>query len=121
MPVLPGKRLWLLLDEWSNVPFHLQPLLADLLRRSVLPVRGLTVKIAAIDHRSVFKVDREDFSYLGFEVGADVAADVDLDDFMVFSNDDTMAVAFFSSSLHDTSPRWEQRYRCSSPCRPRRS
>jgi hypothetical protein len=75
---------------------HLQPLLADLLRRSVLPVRGLTVKIAAIDHRSVFKVDQGAFSYLGFEVGADVAADLDLDDFMVFSNDDEMAVAFFA-------------------------
>jgi len=96
VPVIPGKRLWLLLDEWSNVPYHLQPLLADLLRRSVLPIRGLTVKIAAIDHRSVFKVDCDDVSYLGFEVGSDVAADVDLDDFMVFSNDDAMAVAFFA-------------------------
>jgi hypothetical protein len=96
VPVLPGKRLWLLLDEWSNVPPHLQPLLADLLRRSLLPIRGITVKIAAIDHRSVFKVDCDDVNYLGFEVGADIAGDVDLDDFMVFSNDDGMAITFFS-------------------------
>jgi hypothetical protein len=99
VPALPGKRLWLLLDEWSSVPFHLQPLLADLLRRSVLPIRGLTVKIAAIDHRSVFKVDQGEFNYVGFEVGADVAADLDLDDFMVFSNDDEVAVAFFAQLL----------------------
>jgi hypothetical protein len=100
VPTLPGKRLWLLLDEWSHVPIHLQPLLADLLRHCVLPVPGLTVKIAAIDHRSAFKIERQDYSYIGFEVGADVAADIDLDDFMVFSNDSDTAVVFFGQLFH---------------------
>jgi hypothetical protein len=99
VPTLPGKRLWVLLDEWSHVPIHLQPLLADLLRHCVLPIPGLTVKIAAIDHRSLFKVDREDSSYVGFEVGADVQADVDLDDFMAFSSDADAAIAFFAQLL----------------------
>lgn len=27
VPALPGKRLWLIMDEWSHVPMHLQPLL----------------------------------------------------------------------------------------------
>jgi hypothetical protein len=96
VPTLPGGRLWLLLDEWSHVPLHLQPFLADLLRHCVLPVRGLTVKIAAIEHRSLFKIARDGASYIGFEVGADVAADIDLDEFMVFSSDNDMAVQFFA-------------------------
>ena len=29
------KCIWILLDEWSEVPHDLQPLLADLLKRSV--------------------------------------------------------------------------------------
>jgi hypothetical protein len=45
---LPKGRLWLLIDEWSEVPPDLQPLLADLLRRAVLPIKGVTVKIEAI-------------------------------------------------------------------------
>ena len=69
---LRGQRLWLLFDEWSHVPIHLQPLLADLLRHCVLPVPGITVKIAAIDQRSAFKLDRADGSYVGMELGADV-------------------------------------------------
>ncbi len=100
VPCLPTKQLWLLLDEWSHVPLHLQPILADLLRHCVVPISGLTIKIAAIDHRSVFKIDRDDGSYVGFEIGADVAADIDLDDFMVFSNDHNEAVAFFSQMLY---------------------
>jgi hypothetical protein len=100
VPSLAGKRLWVLLDEWSHVPMHLQPLLADLLRHCVLPVPGVTVKIAAIDQRSAFKLDREDGSYVGVELGADVAADIDLDEFMVFSNDRESAVEFFAQLFH---------------------
>ncbi len=49
---LPSRRLWILIDEWSEVPLDLQPYLADLLRRAVLPIGGITVKIAAIEQRS---------------------------------------------------------------------
>lgn len=100
VPSLPGRRLWLLLDEWSHIPMHLQPLLADLLRHCVLPVPGVTVKIAAIDQRSVFQLPRNDGSYVGIELGADIAADIDLDEFMVFSNDHDRAVAFFAQLFH---------------------
>jgi hypothetical protein len=100
VPSLAGERLWLLLDEWSHVPMHLQPLLADLLRHCVLPVPGVTVKIAAIDQRSAFKLDRSDGSYVGVELGADIAADIDLDEFMVFTNDHDKAVEFFAQLFH---------------------
>ena len=53
---LPCGRLWILLDEWSTLPVELQPYLADLLRRSMFPVPGITVKIGAIEQRSTFRV-----------------------------------------------------------------
>ena len=91
---LPTKRMWLLLDEWSSLPQDLQPLLADMIKRCVLPVRGLTVKIAAIEQRSRFRV-QVDGNDIGIELGADLSADVDLDDFMVFGNDPERARNFF--------------------------
>ncbi|MGW3966996.1 hypothetical protein ACWED2_44770 [Amycolatopsis sp. NPDC005003] len=87
-------RLWLLLDEWSSVPVDLQPFLADLLRRSVLPTRGVTVKIAAIEHRARFFVPLDD-DYLGIEVGSDAASAVSLDDALVFDQSPEAARAFF--------------------------
>jgi hypothetical protein len=39
---LPNSALWVILDEWSEIPLDLQPYLADLLRRTVLPIRGIT-------------------------------------------------------------------------------
>jgi hypothetical protein len=96
---LPVDRIWILIDEWSDVPMELQPLLADLLRRALFPVRGLTVKIAAIEQRSNFRAATDYGGQIGIEVGADAAADLDLDDFMVFGNDAEKAKDFFRELL----------------------
>ncbi len=92
-------RLWILLDEWSSVPLDLQPYLADLLRRSVMPTVGVTLKIAAIEQRSKFQLPATGGDYIGIEVGADASADVNLDDFMVFDNDAERAKEFFRDLL----------------------
>jgi hypothetical protein len=88
-----------LIDEWSEVPIDLQPYLADLLRRTVLPIARITVKIAAIEHRSQFTIKLERGEYIGFELGSDVSADLNLDDFLVFENDEGKAVEFFKKLI----------------------
>ena len=88
-----------MLDEWSTIPLDLQPYLADLIRRAVFPVTGITVKIAAIEQRSNFKIGPHG-DYTGIEIGADASADVDLDDYMVFDNQCwTAALEFFQELL----------------------
>jgi hypothetical protein len=94
------RRVWLLLDEWSSVPIELQPFLADLIRRSVFPIHSVTTKIAAIEQRSQFMFAAPQGNYLGIEVGADAAADINLDDFMVFDNDAARARAFYRSLFY---------------------
>jgi hypothetical protein len=96
---LDGSRLWILLDEWSSVPLELQPLLADLLRRSLFPIRGLNVKIATIERRTRFREFRDCGDYLGIEVGADVAAGLDLDHYLIFDLEDDRAQAFFRTLM----------------------
>jgi hypothetical protein len=95
-----GKRIWILLDEWSSIPTDLQPYVADMLRRSVFPNEKITVKIGAIEQRSRFQLAFESGDYVGIELGADAAADVDLDDFMVFDNDADRAVLFFKRLIY---------------------
>jgi len=97
---LDGPRIWVLLDEWSSIPVELQPLLADLLRRSLFPVRGVTVKIAAIERRSVFRLVREAGDYLGIELGSDASAGFSLDDYMSFGNEAGHAQTFLRELLY---------------------
>jgi hypothetical protein len=93
-------QIWLLLDEWSAIPQDLQPYLADLLKRAVLPINSITVKIAAIEHRSVFQCTIASGNYTGMESGADIQANINLDDFMVFDNDKERAKDFFKELLY---------------------
>jgi hypothetical protein len=92
---LPKQRLWLLIDEWSEVPLDLQPFLADLLRRALLPTKGVTAKLAAIEQRTRLLIPEPSIGNVGLEIGADVSAAINLDDYMVFDNDESQAVSFF--------------------------
>jgi hypothetical protein len=97
---LPKQRLWILLDEWSEVPLDLQPYLADMLKRGFLAVGGVTAKIAAIEHRSNLRLVNEKTNQsVGIELGADVAMSVNLDDHMVFDNDSAASSQFFAQML----------------------
>lgn len=99
--LLGKRRLWVLLDEWSNLPLELQPYLGDLIRRTFFVMQNVTVKIAAIEYRSRFILSGENRSYLGIELGADVATNVNLDDFMVFDNDVTQSTKFHRQLLYN--------------------
>lgn len=94
---LSAKRIWLLLDEWTSVPPDVQPYLAAFLVRCVLPLQPFTVKIAAIEQQAVFRKRLDDGSVIGIEVGADMSANLSLDDFMVFEQEEERARSFFLS------------------------
>ena len=96
---LPARRVWILLDEWPAIPVDLQPLLADMLKRCLFPIAGLTVKIAAIERASRFRAEQPDGTFIGLELGSDAIANVDLDQFLVFQNDPTAAKSFFLELL----------------------
>jgi hypothetical protein len=98
---LGDGRLWLLLDEWSSIPRDLQPFLADLLRRSVLPLAGVTVKIAAIERRARFACPAGPGDYLGIEVGSDAASAVNLDEFLAFDHGRGRAREFFAQLFYN--------------------
>ncbi|WP_406504109.1 hypothetical protein [Streptomyces sp. NBC_01602] len=91
---LSSRRVWLLLDEWSSAPRDLQPYLAHFLTRCVLPVQKFTVKIAAIEQQSNFRA-QVNGNIIGIELGADMGAHVNLDDFLVYEGNEERARSFF--------------------------
>lgn len=97
---LPNAQLWVVLDEWSEIPLDLQPLLADLLRRTLIPIKGVSIKIAAIEQRCRFRIPDPDVGHIGIEIGADAAASINLDEFLVFDNNADLAKRFFRELLY---------------------
>lgn len=80
----PAQRCWLLFDEWSGVPLDLQPYLAEMLRRIFFGLPKVTVRIAAIPHRTEWRISHTPGQYIGLELGAEVFPLLDLDEFVVF-------------------------------------
>lgn len=97
--ILGLKKVWLLLDEWSEIPLALQPYLADLLRRVVLPFEKCVLKIAAIEYRSNFIIKGLHGEYTGFELSADITASLNLDDFLVFDSSKEKSLSFFKNLI----------------------
>lgn len=112
---LPNNELWILIDEWSETPLDLQPYLAELLRRILFPIPGITVKIAAIAHRCNFReFNPENNTTIGIELGADASSVINLDEYMVFDNDSDAAKEFFKSLLQKHTQALDKQSICES-------
>lgn len=92
-------KIWIILDEYSEIPFDLQPYLADMLRRTLAPLRNLIIKIGSIEHRTELKLQIDSRQYLGLEIGADIYS-CNLDDYMVFNNNEAQTLMFFRELLY---------------------
>lgn len=95
--LMEGKLIRILIDEWSEIALDIQPILADLIKRTILPVNGFSVKIAAIEKRSRFYL--ADDNRTGIEIGADIPSTIDLDEYLIFDNNKEKANIFFKSLI----------------------
>lgn len=91
-------KIWIILDEFSEIPFDLQPYLSDMLRRTVAPLSNIVLKIGTIEHRTCLKKQIDNKQYIGLEIGADIYS-CNLDDYMVFNNNEAHALFFFRDLL----------------------
>lgn len=96
---IASARVWLLLDEWSSLPVELQPMLADMPKRTFFTCPRLTVKIASVERRSSFVTRESQARYIGIELGSDTSAALNLDDHLVGSDDSSKAAEFFAELI----------------------
>jgi len=95
-----GAQIYFLIDEWSSLPFELQPLLAEFFKRIFLPLPQISIKIAALEYRSNFTIQQDKNNHLGFELGSDISTNLDLDDYYVFDRNPDDITANFSEILY---------------------
>jgi hypothetical protein len=92
--------LWIFLDEWSSLPNDIQPYLAELVKRSFLSNARICVKIAALEYRSNFGIRQRRGQFIGFELGSDLSASLDLDDYYVFDRNPEQLTEAFEELLY---------------------
>lgn len=93
-------HLVLLIDEWTSIPTDLQPFIAEFLKRSVLPSQRITVKVASLEYRSRFNLPQSaGGNVVGFELGPDITANLDLDDYYVYERNPERVEEIFAALL----------------------
>ncbi|MCA5893289.1 hypothetical protein LEP48_07940 [Isoptericola sp. NEAU-Y5] len=96
---LGANRLTILIDEWTALPVELQPFIAEFIKRSLFPSSLVTIKIASLEYRSRFTLPREG-NPIGFELGPDIKANLDLDDYYVYERNADNVVEIFHELLY---------------------
>jgi hypothetical protein len=94
-----GSKMFILVDEWSSLPLDVQPYLAEFAKRSFLPLPELVLKIASLEYRSAFRLETAG-GLVGFEVGADMSAAIDIDDYYVFDRNPGRITDAFADMLY---------------------
>ena len=70
-----------------------------MLRRTLAPLNNIVIKLGAIEHRTNLKIQIDNKQYMGLEIGADIYS-CNLDDYMVFNNNDVQTLFFFRELLY---------------------
>lgn len=92
--------LVILLDEWAAIPLGAQPYVAEFLKRAFMTHGAICVKIAAVSYQTRLSEDTPS-GVFGFETGADVFSDVNLDQYFVWEEDNQGAQSFFAQVLYN--------------------
>lgn len=92
--------LFILIDEWTAIPPDVQPYVAEFIKRTLFPCRRIVVKIASLEYRSNFTISADRGNPTGFELGSDISANLDLDDYYVYDRNPTKVVDTFLELLY---------------------
>jgi hypothetical protein len=93
-----NASLYVLLDEWSSLPLDVQPYLAEFVKRSFLPLTNVSIKIGSLEYRSAFGFSTPN-GIVGFEMGADISAFLDIDDYYVYDRNPEGITDAFANML----------------------
>lgn len=95
-----NTELFVIIDEWSAIPYDIQPYLAEFIKKSFVPAPLVTLKIGALEYRSNFTIPRDKHNYIGLELGSDISSNLDIDEYYVYDRNPEEITGQFADILH---------------------
>ncbi len=95
-----SPRLYLIVDEWAQIPVTAQPYFAEYMKRSFFATNRVTVKIGVVDYTYQLSM-QYDGNTIGLEKSADVFSDVRMDRHFVWNEDARLVENFFAELLYN--------------------
>lgn len=99
------KEIFLLLDEWSELPIDIQPYIAECFKSTFFCIGNCNTKIGMIPYRTKLAVYDKQNNPLGLEGSGEVFS-IDLDDSLVLDRDKAASEKFFLEMLYKQLGIW---------------
>ena len=96
--VIGTPRIYLIIDEWAQIPLESQPYFAEFLKRSFFAAPRTTVKVGVVDY-TYRLTDNVGGNIIGLEKSADIFSDVRMDRYFVWDQNAAFVEGFFAELL----------------------
>lgn len=93
-------RMFLILDEWAQIPVSAQPYVAEYLKRAILSVPNISVKLLAVSYQCNLSF-RDESGNIGIQRGADIPDTLDLDSYFIYEENKDVVSRFFAQVLYN--------------------
>lgn len=93
-------RLFILIDEWAQIPVAAQPHFAEYLKRAILPIPEISLKILAVNYQCEFYKTLGG-EHVGIQRGADLTDIIDFDAYLIYDEKREQVVNFFGQVLYN--------------------
>jgi hypothetical protein len=97
---LDVQRLFLILDEWAQIPVAVQPHLSEYLKRTILALPRISLKLLAVSYQCQF-LQVVEGGRIGIERGADITDVLDLDLYLIYDEKSDFVTEFFAQVLYN--------------------
>ncbi|MGD9646658.1 MAG: AAA family ATPase [Pirellulales bacterium] len=97
---LKMPRVYVVLDEWAQVPLESQPFFAEYIKRGILTVPSVSLKILAVNYQCQLS-RRQNGNLIGLERGADIPDVIDLDRYLIYDEKQRFVIDFFGQVLYN--------------------
>ncbi len=94
------REMFILIDEWAQVPIKSQPFLAEFLKRSFFSLPIISLKIMAVNYQCIFSLNI-DGNNIGMQRGADITDVIDIDTYFVYDENPDQVNNIFSQILYN--------------------
>ena len=95
-----ARTLFIILDEWAQIPRDAQAYFAEYVKRAIACVPTVALKILAVNYQCAFSFHEND-NLIGLERGADITDTIDLDRYLVYDEKSDFVKLFFAQLLYN--------------------
>jgi hypothetical protein len=93
-------HLFIIIDEWAQIPISAQPYVAEYLKRAIMTIPEVCIKLLAVNYQ--YQLSKQsDEGIIGIQSGADITNVLDFDSYLIYDENPDLVKDFFSEVLYN--------------------